>query len=185
MSLSARDWLVEDLLMKADKMSMAASLESRVPFLSRELMEWCCTLPHEWKVGTSEQGFTTKRILREFSAKRLPREIIYREKMGFSTPVYEWLTDQLKGWAEYILFYQGLLEDWFDMQEVRNIFDKAMQNNFVHQHNLFLLIALAFWKKMGFNITIKSFKLETNSRPSIKKIFTPSQPLPLLVARLQ
>jgi len=83
MSLHVHDWLVEDLLMKADKMTMAVSLEGRLPFLSRELMEWCCTLLHEWKVGTSKQGFTTKRILREFSAKRLPREIIYREKKGF------------------------------------------------------------------------------------------------------
>ncbi len=147
MSLHVHDWLVEDLLMKADKMTMAASLEGRLPFLSRELMEWCCTLPHEWKVGTSKQGFTTKRILREFSAKRLPREIIYREKKGFPTPIYEWLTDQLNRWAEDILFHQGLLEDWFDMQEVRNIFDKAMQNNIDHQNNLFLLITLAFWKK--------------------------------------
>ena len=147
MSLNARDWLVEDLLMKADKMTMAASLESRVPFLSRELMEWCLTLPHEWKVGTSKQGFTTKRILREFSIKRLPREIIYREKEGFPTPVYEWLTSQLNGWAEDILFHQGLLEEWFDMQEVKNIFDKAMQNDLDQQNNLFLLITLAFWKK--------------------------------------
>jgi len=147
MSLNARDWLVEDLLMKADKMTMAASLESRVPFLSLELMEWCLTLPLEWKVGTGKQGFTTKKILREFSTKRLPREIIYREKEGFPTPVYEWLTDQLKGWAEDILFHQGLLEEWFDMQEVRNIFDKAMQNDVDHQNNLFLLITLAFWKR--------------------------------------
>jgi asparagine synthase (glutamine-hydrolysing) len=126
---------------------MAASLESRVPFLSRELMEWCCTLPHEWKVGTNKQGFTTKRILREFSAKRLPKEIIYREKRGFPTPIYEWLTDELNGWAEDILFHQGLLEDWFDMQEIRNIFNKAMQNDIDHQNNLFLLITLAFWKR--------------------------------------
>ena len=147
MSLSARDWLVEDLLMKADKMTMAASLESRVPFLSRELMEWCLVLPHEWKVGTNKQGFTTKKILREFSAERLPREIIYREKEGFPTPIYEWLTNQLNDWAEDILFHQGLLEEWFNMQEIRNIFDKAMQNDIDHQNNLFLLITLAFWKK--------------------------------------
>jgi asparagine synthase (glutamine-hydrolysing) len=126
---------------------MAASLECRVPFLSRELMEWCLTLPLEWKVGAGRQRFTTKRILRKFSMKRLPREIIYREKKGFPTPIYEWLTEQLSGWAEDILFHQGLLEEWFNMQEVRNIFDKAMQNDIDHQNNLFLLITLAFWKK--------------------------------------
>ena len=147
MSLKARDWLVEDILMKNDKMSMAASLECRVPFLSRELMEWCFTLPHEWKVGTSKQGFTTKRILREFSVNRLPREIICREKKGFPMPIYEWLPDQLNGWAKDILFHRGHLEDWFDMQEVKNIFDKAMQNNIVHQNHIFELITLALWKQ--------------------------------------
>jgi asparagine synthase (glutamine-hydrolysing) len=147
MTIKAHDWLVEQMLMKVDKMSMAASLESRVPFLSRELMEWCCTLPHEWKVGTNKQGFTTKRVLREFSVKRLPREIIDREKQGFPIPVYEWLPDQLNGWAKDVLFHQGLLEDWFDMQEVKNIFDKAMQNSIHHQNNIFELITLAFWRK--------------------------------------
>lgn len=147
MTIKAHDWLVEQMLMKADKMSMAASLESRVPFLSRELMEWCCTLPHEWKVGTNKHGFTTKRVLREFSVKRLPREIIDREKQGFPIPVYEWLPDQLNGWAKDVLFHQGLLEDWFDMQEVKNIFDKAMQNSIHHQNNIFELITLAFWRK--------------------------------------
>ncbi len=147
MSIKAHDWLVEQMLMKADKMTMAASLESRVPFLSRELMEWCCTLPLEWKVGTNKQGFTTKKVLREFSIKRLPREIIYRKKQGFPIPIYEWLPDQLNGWAKDVLFRQGLLDDWFDMQEVRNIFDKAMQNSIDHQNNVFELITLAFWRK--------------------------------------
>jgi len=147
MSVSARDWLVEDLLMKADKMTMAASLESRFPFLSRELMEWCCALPTEWKTGTQKSGYTTKRVLREFSAKRLPDEIVYREKKGFPTPVYEWLPVQLRDWADDVLFHQGLLEDWFDMKEIRELFDKAMENNIHYQEKIILLITLAFWKK--------------------------------------
>jgi asparagine synthase (glutamine-hydrolysing) len=147
MSFNARDWLVEDLLMKADKMTMAASLESRVPFLSRELMEWCLRLPVEWKVGLKDTGFTTKRVLREFSAKRLPPEIITREKQGFPIPVYDWLMTDLKSWAEDVLFHQGHLEEWFNMDEVRAVFHKAMQNNVEAQNNVFVLITLSLWKK--------------------------------------
>lgn len=147
MSLKAHHWLVEDLLMKSDKMTMAASLESRVPFLSRQLMEWCCSLPFEWKVGSESSGFSSKRILRQFSARRLPEEIIHRPKKGFPIPVYQWLPNQLKAWAEDILFHQNILDDWFDMQEIRILFEKAMQGNTDHQNNLFLLITLAFWKR--------------------------------------
>ena len=70
----------------------------------------------------------------------MPIEIIYREKKGFPTPVYEWLTSQLNGWAKDILFHQGLLEEWFDMQEVKNIFDKAMQNDLDKQNKLFFFV---------------------------------------------
>ena len=146
-SLQSRDWLVEDLLMKADKVTMAASLEGRVPFLSKELMNWCLDLPIEWKVGSQNNGYTTKRVLREFSDARLPREIIYREKKGFPLPIYDWLNNQLKSWAEYVLFEEDVLEDWFEMAEVKKVFDRAVNNSRIDQENIIILITLAQWKK--------------------------------------
>jgi asparagine synthase (glutamine-hydrolysing) len=80
-----KTYLVE-LLMKQDQMSMAASIESRVPFLDHKLVEFAATLPDEWKLS----GWTTKRILRESMKGLLPASILNRPKMGFPVPFAGW-----------------------------------------------------------------------------------------------
>jgi asparagine synthase (glutamine-hydrolysing) len=86
-----KTYLVE-LLMKQDQMSMAASIESRVPFLDHKLVEFVATLPDEWKL----YGWTTKRILREAMKGVLPSSILKRRKMGFPVPFGGWVKD---GWS--------------------------------------------------------------------------------------
>jgi asparagine synthase (glutamine-hydrolysing) len=81
-----KTYLVE-LLMKQDQMSMAASIESRVPFLDHELVEFAATLPDEWKLS----GWTTKRVLREAMKGLLPRAILERPKLGFPVPFGNWM----------------------------------------------------------------------------------------------
>jgi asparagine synthase (glutamine-hydrolysing) len=81
-----KTYLVE-LLMKQDQMSMAASIESRVPFLDHKLVEFAATLPDDWKL----QGWTTKRILREAMKGLLPDTILRRPKMGFPVPFGQWM----------------------------------------------------------------------------------------------
>ena len=80
-----KTYLVE-LLMKQDQMSMAASLESRVPFLDHELVTFAAQLPDEWKL----RGWTTKRVLREAMVGLLPESILNRPKMGFPVPFGVW-----------------------------------------------------------------------------------------------
>ena len=80
-----KTYLVE-LLMKQDQMSMATSIESRVPFLDHKLVEFAAGLPDEWKLS----GLTTKRILREAMDGVLPSSILNRPKMGFPVPFAEW-----------------------------------------------------------------------------------------------
>jgi asparagine synthase (glutamine-hydrolysing) len=80
-----KTYLVE-LLMKQDQMSMATSIESRVPFLDHKLVEFAATLPDAWKLS----GFTTKRILREAMKGLLPEAILSRPKMGFPVPFERW-----------------------------------------------------------------------------------------------
>src|SRR5262249_42761333 len=79
-------YLVE-LLMKQDRMSMAASIESRVPFLDHELVEYCARLPDCWKLSR----WTTKRVLRAAMKQVLPASILNRPKMGFPVPLAAWL----------------------------------------------------------------------------------------------
>ena len=81
-----KTYLVE-LLMKQDQMSMAASIESRVPFLDHPLVEFAATLPDSWKL----RGLTTKRILRAAVADVLPTDILERPKMGFPVPFAQWM----------------------------------------------------------------------------------------------
>ena len=81
-----KTYLVE-LLMKQDQMSMAASIESRVPFLDHKLVEFAASLPDEWKLS----GWTTKRVLREAMRGVLPKAILNRPKMGFPVPFASWV----------------------------------------------------------------------------------------------
>jgi len=79
-------WLPDLLLARGDKMSMAVSLEARVPLLDHKLVEFAAQLPDEWKLN----GFTTKRVLRESMKGLLPESILNRPKMGFPVPFAAW-----------------------------------------------------------------------------------------------
>ena len=87
-----KTYLVE-LLMKQDQMSMATSIESRVPFLDHKLVEFAATLPDRWKLS----GLTTKRVLREAMRGVLPPSILNRPKMGFPVPFASWMRG---GWND-------------------------------------------------------------------------------------
>ena len=93
-----KTYLVE-LLMKQDQMSMAASIESRVPFLDHKLVEYAATLPDEWKLN----GWTTKRVLRESMKGLLPDSILNRPKMGFPVPFANWTRGPWNGVAREVL----------------------------------------------------------------------------------
>ncbi len=89
--VDTKTWLVDDLLVKADKMTMAASIELRVPFLDYRLVEACASLPAKRKICGGEGKYLLKKI----SESLLPKEIIYREKMGFPVPTAEWFKGRL------------------------------------------------------------------------------------------
>jgi asparagine synthase (glutamine-hydrolysing) len=93
-----KTYLVE-LLMKQDQMSMAASIESRVPFLDHHLVEFAAALPSRMKL----RGFTTKWILREAIAPLLPPGILTRRKMGFPVPFGQWMRGAGAGLARDVL----------------------------------------------------------------------------------
>ena len=86
-----RTRLVDEMLMKVDRMTMAHSLEARVPLLDHEVVEWAFQQPSEMKLRMTEQGPVSKYILKKVMEKRLPAEIVYRRKQGFDIPVGDWL----------------------------------------------------------------------------------------------
>ena len=91
---------LHELLMKQDQMSMAASIESRVPFLDHKLVEFAAQLPVRMKL----RGLATKYILRRSMRNRLPEAILTRKKMGFPVPIGSWFRGQFSGIIdEYVL----------------------------------------------------------------------------------
>src|SRR5262245_23642929 len=100
-----KTYLVE-LLMKQDQMSMATSIESRVPFLDHKLVEFAAQLPDEWKLS----GFTTKRVLREAMKGLLPESILNRPKMGFPVPFSGWTKGRWNGVARDVLLDRRSIE---------------------------------------------------------------------------
>ncbi len=146
-----QSWLVEDLLMKADRMSMANSIELRTPFLDYRLVEWAARAPTKVKVGKNASGkLETKRVLREFARSRLPAEIIERTKMGFPVPVYHWLSDRLKPWATEMLtspdsqIYRWLERDAVTQQlQLGTRADGEMQD----KHRLWNLLIFELWSR--------------------------------------
>jgi asparagine synthase (glutamine-hydrolysing) len=144
-----RSWLVDDLLMKADKMSMANSLELRVPFLDHALVEWAATLPLEWKVGGRESGPVSKRVVREFCRKRLPPEILTRPKLGFPVPAYDWLRGPLARWAEDTLYgRESRIGEYLDIARARPVLDAARRGDITAAHKTWVLIVAEQWMRV-------------------------------------
>jgi asparagine synthase (glutamine-hydrolysing) len=116
-----KTYLVE-LLMKQDQMSMAASIESRVPFLDHKLVEFAAALPDKWKLS----GWTTKRILRESMKGLLPPAILNRPKMGFPVPFAAWTRGPWNGVARDVLLDRRSRE--------RGLIDPAAVDRLLRQH---------------------------------------------------
>ena len=89
--VDVKTWLVDELLLKADKMTMAASIELRVPFLDYRLVEAVTALPSQFKINKGDGKFLLKKIMEKY----LPSKIIYREKKGFPVPTRDWLKGPL------------------------------------------------------------------------------------------
>jgi asparagine synthase (glutamine-hydrolysing) len=147
LSVFQKSWLVEDLLMKADKMSMAASLELRVPFLDYRLVTWANRQPTDVKIGRLDGRTVTKRVLRRFAAKRLPRTIIDRPKRGFPVPMARWLADErFAHWAQqHLTGKEARLKDVFQVHEIRRQLQRAAAGDRQAADNTWILAVLETW----------------------------------------
>jgi asparagine synthase (glutamine-hydrolysing) len=138
-----KTYLVE-LLMKQDQMSMATSIESRVPFLDHKLVEYAATLPDAWKL----QGWTTKRVLREAMKGLLPESILNRPKMGFPVPFARWTRGAWNTVARDVLLDRRSRE--------RGVLDPAAVDRLLQDHaagrteggdRLWALLNLELWHR--------------------------------------
>ena len=140
-----RSWLPEDLLMKADKATMATSLELRTPFLDHHLVEWAARLPLQWKVGSEREGWRSKRILRDFAASRLPPSVLDRPKQGFPVPAYGWLANGLAPWADSRLGESSRVSELVDPAAARRVVARAAAGDGRAAHQAWSLLVLDHW----------------------------------------
>jgi asparagine synthase (glutamine-hydrolysing) len=136
-----KTYLVE-LLMKQDQMSMACSIESRVPFLDHTLVEFSTRIPDRLKI----RGGTQKYILKKAVEDLLPHDIIYRKKMGFPTPLRDWLLDpRAEPLYEAILSPDGLLATLLDMDQVSALIDRHRSGFEDATDRIWRLLNLQLW----------------------------------------
>src|SRR4029078_11491720 len=133
--------------MKQDQMSMATSIESRVPFLDHKLVEFTCSLPERLKL----RGGTTKFILRESMKGVLPEQILSRSKMGFPVPIAAWFRGPYRSIIdEYVLSERARARGIFEPEVVREIV-RRHQDGENHDERLWSLVNFEIWQRQFFD----------------------------------
>jgi asparagine synthase (glutamine-hydrolysing) len=135
-------WLTGDILVKADRMSMAHSLELRVPFLDRRVFEVAARLPAELKVPRRSRA--TKYALREAVRGIVPDFVVDRPKLGFPTPARQWLRGELGEWADHVLATSGAGE-LIDLAYGRKLLAEHRHGGVDHARKVWLLLTFCLW----------------------------------------
>jgi asparagine synthase (glutamine-hydrolysing) len=139
-----KTYLVE-LLMKQDQMSMAASIESRVPFLDHELVEFTASIPAKYET----QGLAGKFILKSAVEDLLPGEIVHRQKMGFPTPWAYWLAGPQLDWLEQLLLERRTMDrGYFRFEAVEGLFAEHRAGKRDHGNRIWRLLNLELWERV-------------------------------------
>jgi asparagine synthase (glutamine-hydrolysing) len=139
-----RLWLPDDLLMKVDKMSMAASIEARVPLLDHPLIEWAARLPDRHKL----QGLEGKVLLKRLARRLLPREVVDRPKVGFTVPLAPWFRGPLRELlADTLLSPACLARGYYEEAELRRTVQDHLEGRRDRSRELWTLLTLELWHR--------------------------------------
>ncbi len=145
--LDMRYMMTDSVLMKVDKMSMASSLEVRVPLLDHVLVEFLASLPGDWKL----KGMTTKYIFRSALEEFLPKEIVHRGKQGYSLPVKHLLRGEMKQYMVSLLNDSPLIREKMNVGFVNRLIDEHCSMKHNHNHVLWALMNLSIWHNRFFS----------------------------------
>jgi len=157
-----RSYLLNDLLVKMDRCSMANSLESRSPLLDRELTEYVAELPDSFKLD----GWQTKVILREAFADLLPTEINKRSKMGFGVPLDAWFRGELRDYVRDILLAPAALYTAFLSPSRVRALVEAHQTGKAH-------LGLQLWTLLTFEVWLRTIPRWTRQSAPMIATATP------------
>ena len=134
------------LLNRLDKMSMAAGIEARVPFLDYRLVEW------SYKIKSAEKirWFMNKHVVKHAAEQYLPKEIIYRKKFGFDVPIKDWLCSEkaLRPLLDLLRDRAFKERGYFEYRNVDKFIDEHLSGNKDHSEILWSLLNLEIWQRM-------------------------------------
>lgn len=134
-----KTYMTGDILVKVDRMSMAHSLEVRAPILDYQVAEFAASVPSDQKYRDGEKKYLLKEVFKPF----IPDSLLYRKKMGFSTPLDEWFRGELKEFSESILSNASYgVYDIFDRDSVNRVWQQ--HQNGTHQHGIVLWSMLMY-----------------------------------------
>jgi asparagine synthase (glutamine-hydrolysing) len=143
--LDTKTYLVADILTKVDRMSMATSLEVRVPMLDHVFLEWVTALPPEWKL----RGRKQKYILRKLAERvGVPKEVLYRRKQGFSMPLVHWIRHELKDMILTVLLDSRTLQrGYFNPRGVQQLLNEHFQGRRDQSARIWRLLMFELWHR--------------------------------------
>ncbi len=146
MLIDALTYLSDDILVKVDRAAMGVSLETRIPLLDHEVVEFAWRLPLEMKIRGDER----KRLLRQLLYRHVPSELIDRPKMGFGIPLADWLREPLRDWSESLLDPTRLRnEGWFDADIVQRYWKEHLAGQANWSYLLWNVLSFQAWLEAG------------------------------------
>jgi asparagine synthase (glutamine-hydrolysing) len=141
--IDTKTWLPDELLIKADKMTMANSVELRVPLLDHRVLEFAASLPPSFKL----RGFTPKYILKKALSQKIPKEIRNRKKAGFPVPYESWLRNDLKDIVWAVLTDRRTVERGYFRKESVEALLQANSNGTNYSKEIFSLLSFELWQR--------------------------------------
>ena len=138
----AISYLQDDILVKVDRASMGYSLETRTPFLDKNVVELAWKIPTKMKVKNG----SGKLILKELLCKYLPEKYVYRPKQGFGLPIDDWIRGSLKEWSEDLLFGENIRsQDYFSIEYLKIIWDQHLNQGIDNSRLLWPILMWQSW----------------------------------------
>jgi asparagine synthase (glutamine-hydrolysing) len=143
--LDAKTNLPFQLLTKVDRMSMACSLETRVPILDHCFVEWVTSLPAHWKLNGNTKKYIFKKLAERVG---VPRHVLHRPKQGFALPLVHWMRQEMKGELIRVLMEPRTLQrGYFNPQSVKKLLDEHVSGRRDRSGQLWVLLMLELWHR--------------------------------------
>jgi asparagine synthase (glutamine-hydrolysing) len=143
--LDSKTYLAGDILTKVDRMSMANSLEGRIPMLDHVFLEWVTGLTSNWKLRERKQKYILRKLAERVG---VPKEVLYRRKQGFALPLVHWMRHELKDLIVTALTEPRTMQrGYFNPNGVRKLLDEHFQERRDHSPRIWRLLMLELWHR--------------------------------------